>query len=79
MTKELLGKIREMEEKLGQDWLREFESVATVDLLKAKAEEYGITLTEEQAKEAFSHLNGNESEELSDEELSAVAGGKGSF
>ena len=33
MTKELLEKIKEIEEKLGQDWMKELDSISTPESL----------------------------------------------
>ncbi len=76
MTKELLEKIKEIEEKLGQDWMKELDSISTPESLKQKAEGFGITFTDTMATEAIKLLNSDKGEELSEEELSAVAGGK---
>ena len=76
MTKALLEKIKEMEERVGQGWMKELEGLKTVEELKKKATELEIELTEEQATEALKLLN-DEAEELSEEELSVVAGGTG--
>ncbi|HOO34258.1 MAG TPA: hypothetical protein PK466_13800 [Thermotogota bacterium] len=75
MTKDLLTKIKEMEEKLGQGWIKELEGISTPEALKAKAETLGISLTDAVTTEAIQMLNGDEAEELSEEELSTVAGG----
>lgn len=75
MTKALLEKIKEIEEKLGQGWMKKLEGLKTVEELKKKANELEIELTEEQATEALSLLI-NETEELSEKELTAIAGGK---
>jgi bacteriocin-like protein len=75
MTRELLEKIRKLEEKLGKGWMKEFEDATTADLLRTKADELGINFTDELAKEAFKLINSDESEELTEEELAAVAGG----
>lgn len=74
MTKELLGKIKEMEEKLGPGWVKELEGIKTIEELKMKATELKISLTDEMAAQALALLN-DEAEELSEEELSIVAGG----
>jgi bacteriocin-like protein len=74
MTKELLTKIKEMEEKLGQGWMKELESVKTEEELKRKAAEFKIDITDEVAAEALRFLN-DETEELSEEELAVVSGG----
>ena len=74
MTKELLGKIKEMEEKLGPEWVKELEGLKTTEALKMKATELKISLTDEMATQALALLN-DEAEELSEEELAIVAGG----
>ena len=43
--------------------------------MKQKAEGFGITFTDTMATEAIKLLNSDKGEELSEEELSAVAGG----
>lgn len=75
MTKALFEKIKEIEEKQGQGWMKELEDLKTAEEIKKKATELGIELTEDQAVEAFKLLN-DEVEELSEEELLAVSGGK---
>ena len=74
MTKELLGKIKEMEEKMGPEWVKELEGIKTTEALKMKATELKISLTDEMATQALALLN-DEAEELSEEELAIVAGG----
>lgn len=74
MTKELLGKIKEMEEKLGPGWMKELEGLKTTEELKKKANEFNISITDEMATQALALLN-DETEELSEDELSIVAGG----
>jgi len=74
LTKELLEKIKEIEVKLGQGWMKELEGISTVKELKKKAADYQMELTDEIAAEALKLLKSDESEELSGEELSAVAG-----
>ncbi len=75
MTKELLEKIKEIEEKLGQGWMKELEGIASVEELQKKAADYGIELSNTNTEEALELMKDNGSEELSEEELSAVAGG----
>ena len=75
MTKELLEKIKEIEEKLGQGWMKELEEITSVEALQKSMADRGIELTETLAEEAFNLLMNDEGEELSEEELSAVAGG----
>ena len=74
MTKELLGKMKEMEERLGPGWMKELEGLKTTDELKKKAVELNINITDEMAAKTLALLN-DETEELSEEELSIVAGG----
>ena len=76
MTKELLEKIREIESKLGKDWVQQFENLSTKEALIATAQKNGIELTPEVAQEGLALIQANEKKELSEEELSAVAGGK---
>jgi len=78
MTKKLLGKIKEIEGKLGQDWMQKLEGITTAEALIKKASEYDIVLTEEMASEAL-NLISNEDAELSEEELAAIAGGPKAF
>jgi hypothetical protein len=75
MTKELLEKIKELEGKLGQGWIKEFESITSAEALREKLADHDIQLTETVAEEAFNLLTNDETEELSEAELSAVAGG----
>lgn len=76
MTKELMLKIREIEEKVGKNWIEEFRDVNSREELTEKAGKYGIELTPEMAEEGIALLNGNASAELSEDELSGIAGGK---
>jgi len=74
MTKELLTKIKEIEEKLGQDWMNKLDDLKTAEELKKKAAELDIKLSDELAEEALKLLNDG-ANELSEEELSTIAGG----
>ncbi len=76
MTKELLEKIREIETKLGKDWVQHFEGITTKEELIETAKENGIELSPVLAEEGLKLIEANEKDELSEEELSAVAGGK---
>ena len=76
MTKALLEKIREIESKMGKDWIQKFEGLSTKEELIETAQKNGIVLTPELAQEGLAMLQANENNELSEEELSAVAGGK---
>ena len=73
MTKELLEKIKELEGKLGQGWMKELEGIDSVEVLQKKAADYDIELSNTNAEEALELMKDNGSEELSEEELSAVA------
>ncbi|HPF16198.1 MAG TPA: hypothetical protein P5107_05350 [Thermotogota bacterium] len=76
MTKELLEKIREIETKMGKVWAQQFEGITKTEELIKKAKENGIELTPDLAEEGLKIIEANEKNELSEEELSAVAGGK---
>ena len=76
MTKELLEKIREIESKMGKGWIQKFETLSTKEELIETAQKNGIELTPELAQEGLTMLQANENNELSEKELSAVAGGK---
>lgn len=76
MTKELLEKIRKLETKLGKEWVQLFEGVSTKDELRETAKKNGIELSSAMAEEGLKLIEANENGELSEEELSAVAGGK---
>ena len=74
MTPTLLEKIKLAEEKIGKDWLKELGDCETKEQLENKANECGISLTDQETEEAFVLLS-NKNGELSDEELSGYAGG----
>jgi len=76
MTKNLMLKIREIEEKAGSFWIEEFKNVVTEEELVEKAKKFGIELTSEETKEGLSILRNDSSSELSDDDLSGIAGGK---
>ncbi len=58
---------------LTAEMLETAKAAKTAEDLKKLAQEYGITLTGEQAQEAFERLN--TAGELADDELESVAGG----
>ena len=74
MTKELLGKMKEMEEMVGPGWVAELEGLKTTDEIKKKAAELNINITDEMAAETLALLN-DDAVELSEEELAIFAGG----
>ena len=76
MTKELMNVIGILEEKAGKNWIEEFRDVNSGEKLTEKAGKYGIELTPEMVEEGIALLNGNTTAELSEEELSGIAGGK---
>ncbi len=76
MTKELMNVIGILEEKAGKNWIEEFRDVNSGEELTEKAGKYGIELTPEMAEEGIALLKDNSSAELSEDELSGIAGGK---
>jgi len=76
MTKELQEIIRQFEEKVGVGWLKSLEGITTTDELIEMGTEYGITFSEAQAQEGLKFLK-TEAKELSEKELSGIAGGIG--
>ena len=78
MTKELHGKLKQFEEKAGADWLNHLSGITTSEQLIKVGSEYGITLSQVQAQEGLDLLK-TDGKELSEDELSAIAGGKFAF
>jgi len=76
MTKELLEKLKELEKNAGKGWLRHFEGLKTSDDIILKAAQFDVMLTKALGEESLILLQSNETEELTEEELSAIAGGK---
>ncbi|HPF16806.1 MAG TPA: hypothetical protein P5107_08000 [Thermotogota bacterium] len=76
MTISFLEKIREIERKMGKDWLQQFEGLTTKEEIIKAANQNGIELSDNLAQEGLNLLQANENDELGEEELSAVAGGK---
>jgi len=76
MTKELLAKIKKFEEKAGKSWIQEFENVKTEQDIIQRAKKIGVEVSMEEATEGLSLINGNLSEELTDEELVGVVAGR---
>ncbi|MDD6488271.1 MAG: Nif11-like leader peptide family RiPP precursor [Clostridia bacterium] len=60
-------------EKLTQEFIKKVSMAKSPEEIVALAKENGMEFSEEKAKALFAHLNG--SGELSDDDLSAVAGG----
>jgi len=78
MTKELHEKLKQFEEKAGADWLNHLSGITTSEQLIKVGSEYGITLSQVQAQEGLDLLK-TDGKELSEDELSAIAGGKFAF
>ena len=76
MTKELHEKLKQFEEKAGADWLNHLSGITTTQQLIKIGSQYGITLSQVQALEGLDLLK-TDGKELSEEELSTVAGGTG--
>ncbi len=74
MTKELLAKIKEIEEKVGDNWQNIIRKANSEDYLIKIAKLHGVTLTSDQASEGYKLLN-SETNALSEEELTRVSGG----
>jgi len=75
MTKELMAKIKELEEKAGENWIGEFRFVKTKEELVQKVKKYDIDLTDEIADEALSLITDNSENELSETDLKNIAAG----
>jgi len=74
MTKALLVKIKELEQRAGRNWLQIIEGVASEEALMRVTNEHGVALTPEQAAEGFRLLK-TEAETLTEEEIEGVTGG----
>ncbi|HPB86029.1 MAG TPA: bacteriocin [Thermotogota bacterium] len=74
MTKDLLTKIQEIEEKAGKNWLQIIRNVVSKEDLVKTATKWGIELTREQAEEGYMLLK-SEAKVLTESELSEVSGG----
>jgi hypothetical protein len=75
MTKALLEKIREFEVKAGKDWMKEFEGLKTTEEIVGKVSSFDIAFDQELAEEALKLIQAG-AEDLTEEELAALAGGK---
>lgn len=76
MTKSLFEKLKTLEEKAGPKWIHQLEGIETSKALQDKALQWGITLTDEEAEEGMVLLEKNENQELTDQELVEITGGK---
>ncbi len=75
MTKELLDKIHDIENSLRTAWIGRFEALETPEAIIAEAKSLGVELTREEASEALSLLKKPEGGEITDEEMTGIAGG----
>lgn len=75
MTRNLLEKIRALEEKTGKSWMESVVSIQSTEELMKKAEQWGVPLTEEEAEEGFTLLQTHDIEELTEEEMANIAAG----
>jgi len=67
--------VKQFEAKCGKDWLKEVSDLNSMDALKRKAEEWDIELSDELLQEAFGLLTEKGVDEMSEEQLTAIAGG----
>lgn len=74
MTNELQAMFKRFEEKIGTDWVSTLEGITTTQRLIKEGAEYGITLSEAQAQEVLNFIK-TTGKELSEKELSGIAGG----
>jgi len=75
MTKVLMDTVKQIEEKVGKDWINQVSEIKTTEQLQKQAEKWGVELSDELAAEALRLLSSDQVGELSEEELAAVAGG----
>jgi len=75
MTKALMETVKQIEEKVGKDWINQLSEIKTTEQLQKQAEKWGVELSDEMAAEALKLLSSDEVGELSEDELAAVAGG----
>ena len=75
MTKALMNAIKQFEAKCGKDWLKEISNLKSLDELKNMAQQWGIEFNDELAQEAYALLQDHSTDEMSEEELVAIAAG----
>jgi len=75
MTKVLMDTVKQIEEKVGKDWINQVSEIKTTEQLQKQAEKWGVELSDELAAEALRLLSSDEVGEMSEEELAAAAGG----
>lgn len=75
MTKALMDTVKQIEEKVGKDWINQVSEINSTEELKKQAEEWGVELSDDMATEALRILSSDQVGELSEDELARVAGG----
>jgi len=75
MTKALMETVKQIEEKVGKDWINQLSEIKTTEELKQQAAKWDVEVSDEMASEALRLLSSDQVGELSEEELAAVAGG----
>ncbi len=75
MTKALIDTVKQIENKVGKDWIIQVSQIRTIEELKKQAGEWGVDLSDELADEALSLLSSDPVGEMSEDELAAIAGG----
>jgi len=70
-----LAKAKRLEEKLGKTWREYFQDVSSPEDLSQRCEKLGVVLTSQEAQQGFSLLQDPSETELSEEQLSQLAGG----
>ncbi len=75
MTKALMETVKQIEDKVGKDWINQVSEIKTTEELQKQAEKWGVELSDEMALEALSLLSSEQVGEMSEEELKAAAGG----
>jgi len=76
VTRELLEKIRIVEKSVGKDWIKELETCESIEELQNQVEQWRVVLTDEQAQEAYELLSKARNNELREEELINISGGR---
>ena len=75
MTKALMDTVKQIENKVGKDWINQVSQIRTIEELKKQAGEWGVDLSDELADEALRLLSSDSVGDMSEDELAAIAGG----
>jgi hypothetical protein len=75
MTKELERILVGVKKEIGGNWMETFEKCDTVQKIQGKVKSFGFELTDNEAENLRDFLEKSSSEELSEAELSEIAGG----